>query len=391
MGHVHTYIHFDKNGKPLDPSSGAFSKLKKSEKQHTKFFFEKEFDRLTPIKDILRGQISEKLKKRQKLSPFEIASGSKRRLENPSTPPSELNPKRRLVDQPEQESAESDAEVGGKDNQSNTALEEDKEGPRAHVEVEEEQITDTVTELHLQETDSETETSIGNVETREDTEIESDGDDKDEMGDTMQEEKEIQTDLKKLVLSRLDEISKSLKVGEEGHETLSDEIVRKVTENIADLIHGEESKITGNEIWDKDEQSWVCRASIRYSESNERPTKLDKYHKNNFGILSITRQGEDSTKKTRKIEKENRQYHEKSPLHIWCLQKYQKEKDTQKTESQKNEEGAKKLVRNAVFCLQNSWSAHTYRKLNSLIKIFLMIKIFRQRMMESKISLKFEK
>ena len=63
LGHVHTYIHFDKNGKPLDPSSGAFSKLKKSEKQHTKFFFEKEFDRLTPIKDILRGQISEKLKK----------------------------------------------------------------------------------------------------------------------------------------------------------------------------------------------------------------------------------------------------------------------------------------------------------------------------------------
>ena len=197
-----------------------------------------------------------------------------------------------------------------------------------------------------------------------DTEIECDGDNKDEKGDTIQEEKIIHSDLKKLVLSRLDDISKSLKV-EKGHETLSDEIVRKVTENIADLIHGEESKITGNEIWDKDEKSWVCRACIHYSESNERPIKLDKYYKNNFGVLSITRQGEDSTKKTRRIEKENRKYHEKSPLHIWCLQKYQKEKDAQKIESHKNEEGAKKLVRNVVFCLQNSWSAHTYRKLNS--------------------------
>ena len=97
LGHVHTYVHFDKNGKPLHPSSGAFSKLKKSDKQHTKFFHEKEFDRLTPIKDILSGQISDELKKRQKFSPFEIASGWKRRLENPSASPSELSPKRRLI------------------------------------------------------------------------------------------------------------------------------------------------------------------------------------------------------------------------------------------------------------------------------------------------------
>ena len=62
-----------------------------------------------------------------------------------------------------QESAEFDADVG-------EPGEENIEGPRAHDEVgheEEHEVTDIDTELHLQETDSETETTFVNVETRE--------------------------------------------------------------------------------------------------------------------------------------------------------------------------------------------------------------------------------
>ena len=63
-----------------------------------------------------------------------------------------------------QESAEFDADVG-------EPGEENIEGPRAHDEVgheQEHEVTDIVAEMHLQETsDSETETSFVNVETRE--------------------------------------------------------------------------------------------------------------------------------------------------------------------------------------------------------------------------------
>ena len=72
-------------------------------------------------------------------------------------------------------------------------------------------------------------------------------------------------------------------------------------------------------------------------------------------------QGDASTKKTRKYEKQSRHTHESSALHTWCVQMYtdhQKEKDLK---LKKNEEGAEKIVTNIMFCLQNSLSAHTYR------------------------------
>lgn len=168
-------------------------------------------------------------------------------------------------------------------------------------------------------------------------------------------------------MSKLREIAEVLNANNRGtdSETLAEEITRRVTENVADLLQPEEKPLKENDFWVKSEEAWVCRPCLNFANSKERPMKLNKFYKFNFGVLTISKQGDDSTRQSRKNERQSRHTHESSALHIWCAQMYKDNQKERDMELKRNEEGAEKIVTNILFCLQNSLSAHAYRKMNN--------------------------
>ena len=72
-------------------------------------------------------------------------------------------------------------------------------------------------------------------------------------------------------MSKLREIVGVLGANNRGtnSETLAEEITRRVTENVADLLKPEDKPLEENEIWFKDEDTWVCRPCLHFANSKE--------------------------------------------------------------------------------------------------------------------------
>ena len=72
-------------------------------------------------------------------------------------------------------------------------------------------------------------------------------------------------------MSKLREIVGVLGANNRGtnSETLAEEITRRVTENVADLLKPEDKPLEENEIWFKDEDTWVCPPSLHFANSKE--------------------------------------------------------------------------------------------------------------------------
>ena len=68
------------------------------------------------------------------------------------------------------------------------------------------------------------------------------------------------------------------------------------------MLQPEEKPLEENDFWIKSEEAWVCRPCLHFANSKERPFKLNKFYKFNFEVLTISKQGDDSTKRSRKMK-----------------------------------------------------------------------------------------
>ena len=70
-------------------------------------------------------------------------------------------------------------------------------------------------------------------------------------------------------MSKLREIAEVLNANNRGTntETLAEEITRRVTENVSDLLQPEEKPLEESDVWIKDEEAWVCRPCLHFANS----------------------------------------------------------------------------------------------------------------------------
>ena len=121
----------------------------------------------------------------------------------------------------------------------------------------------------------------------------------------------------------------------------------------------EKEKLDTNyeEFWMDSDKFWICNPCLFQSKSIRVPKHLSKLRRGKFGYVGK------SGKKSDIID--SKKTHENSvSLHKWCVQEYQKEIENKTETDRRNDLAGKKIVRNALFCFQESLGSKAFVRLN---------------------------
>ena len=141
---------------------------------------------------------------------------------------------------------------------------------------------------------------------------------------------------------------------------MSTEIAAKVHVSVLDILNKKKPKQENkNDFWEEHDDYYICKPCALHHKSKDVPSGLKSSIKKFFGVIKKHENLQNhhlTRSKTR---------HESLALHSWCLSKYEKEKEEQITFEQANEEAGKKVIKNAIYCFQNSLSASNFVALNA--------------------------
>ena len=143
----------------------------------------------------------------------------------------------------------------------------------------------------------------------------------------------------------------------------SPEFIDLLAEKIAAKILESKKKQKQIQI-EKDENFWIesdkyliCNPCLNNSKRLDVPRPLLAGKKGNFGYIIKATQPQ--------IITSSKKRHCDSPLHLWCYQEFKKKSEQSIEDKKKNEIAAKKVIRNALFCLKRSLGAQDFLELNA--------------------------
>ena len=152
------------------------------------------------------------------------------------------------------------------------------------------------------------------------------------------------------------ELKKELKNAED---PLLCELGVKIAKVVSERLKGIQSdkeKDLVSECWKTGEKFMWCECCLRFSDADQVPSAIKKFHKSNFEYVKLD-QKEKHVRFTMKS-------HEQNELHKWCYSKNEKHKADQQEIQIENKKAGKLVIRNGLFCLKNSLSSHDFVKLN---------------------------
>ena len=97
------------------------------------------------------------------------------------------------------------------------------------------------------------------------------------------------------------------------------------------------------DFWVKSENYLVCNPCLFHSDRSDIPSPLLIGKKGNFGYINM------SSKSFHITQNKNR--HCESPLHLWCVKKFEEASQQKVSHEKKNNLAAKKIIRNALHIL----------------------------------------
>lgn len=154
--------------------------------------------------------------------------------------------------------------------------------------------------------------------------------------------------------SIVDEIKKELK---------GDDLVEELSLKISEIVYSrlnapqvETESLTSNNHWLKGEDYYVCSPCMKFSDCSEAPSNLKKFHKKIFGYVKTNQ----TTSHLNRSIKE----HNENELHKWCVHKACQSDAELKNVENENKKVGRQIIRNGLFCLNNSLSSHDFVKLN---------------------------
>ena len=116
---------------------------------------------------------------------------------------------------------------------------------------------------------------------------------------------------------------------------------------------------TNDKFWQEHDDYYICTPCAIHHKRIDVPDDMKPSIKANFGII---KKSENKKKFHVKLSKRD---HNKLGLHGWCVLQYENQKKEKNSYEQSNVEAGKKVIKNALYCLQNSLSARNFVGLNA--------------------------
>ena len=110
------------------------------------------------------------------------------------------------------------------------------------------------------------------------------------------------------------------------------------------------------EIWLTTDKIIVCQPCLAHMESEDIPKELKLSKKGNFGYIK-KKQGQFTITAVKKT-------HIRHPLHVWCVTKQEKVKNSKAKIEAANVRSGEKVIRNALFCFKRGLGAADFVALN---------------------------
>ena len=145
-----------------------------------------------------------------------------------------------------------------------------------------------------------------------------------------------------------------------------EELACKIASKVVQLQASNEQKQkeldNSESFWIESEEYWICNPCLFHSKSANIPHQLIVNKRGNFGYVGKIGQKPShiALSKLRHTEK---------PLHLWCIQEYQREVERKNIDDRRNDLAGRKIVRNALFCFTRSLGSGDFETLN--LKDFL--------------------
>ena len=116
---------------------------------------------------------------------------------------------------------------------------------------------------------------------------------------------------------------------------------------------------TNDKYWQEHDDYYICTPCAIHHKRSDAPDDLKPSVKANFGVIKK------SENKKKFHLKQSKKDHNKLGLHGWCVLQYENQKKEDISYEQSNVEAGKKVIKNALYCLQNSLSARNFVGLNA--------------------------
>ena len=308
--HFMTVVKFDIEGNPVSKDSDSFQQLSEEEKKHTIYWIDNDLTR-TKLPILKRKSIS------SSVNPFSLA---KRKSSNVESVGDKEDEPREVPDRLSPECSElPDVGMASDDGRDVSFSSIDIGGERPPTLPINSSDDD-------QDNDSEDHIEIPNTET-------------------------VTSNTSELLSNIKDEISKQL--GIDDGENFADKVAERVVYRLKEMEKKPEREMSVN--WLETETDYICQDCVAESDSVELPQPLRRYKKGKYGAVS----------KNQNVPHINQAMlsHETNPLHIWCLTRADKKNEKKAKDKEKSKAAATMIVTNIVYCLKNSESSATFRKL----------------------------
>ena len=148
---------------------------------------------------------------------------------------------------------------------------------------------------------------------------------------------------------------------------LSTEIASKVQNSILEVLNKKKEPVNSvksenskfnDECWEEFDDYYICTPCALNHKRKDVPLEYKPSIKSGYGMIKKPQ------KKFHITSSKNE--HNQLELHGWCVGKYKTEKNEKLTYDQSNAEAGKKIIKNAVYCFQNSLGARNFLGLNAL-------------------------
>ena len=150
---------------------------------------------------------------------------------------------------------------------------------------------------------------------------------------------------------------------------LSTEIASKVQNSILEVLNKKKEPVNSlksenskfnDECWEEFDDYYICTPCALNHKRKDVPLEYKPSIKAGYSMIK-----KHSNKKKFHITSSKNE-HNQLELHGWCVGKYKTEKNEKLTYDQSNAEAGKKIIKNAVYCFQNSLGARNFLGLNAL-------------------------